>query len=140
MTDEAITPESKINCGKYWYGGPFATDQTGGHTSGHGNGCCEYDDVAGGVEEHRRVWDTDKFQIDRAHLVFAYIEDCDAFGTLVEIGYAAAKVKPVVIGFSEDMSHKAFGELWLCRMLAAKVYSGSAAGVWNEVARDWIVQ
>ena len=43
-----------------------------------------------------------KRQIDRAEIVFAYIDQDDCYGTLAEIGYAHAKEKDIVVVFSND--------------------------------------
>ena len=48
-------------------------------------------------------------QIDRAEIVFAYIDHDDCYGTLTEIGYAYAKGKDIVIIFSNDKLRK---EMW----------------------------
>ena len=123
-----INCDMAVDCGAFWYSGPFAIDHTGGHSSGHTS--CR--------KEHREIWDIDKFQIERADLILAYIDDNQAFGTLVEIGYASALGKPIALGFSERMSRQDYSELWLCRMAAAKVYWGPAEQIWREVQRDWI--
>lgn len=48
-------------------------------------------------------------QIDRAEILFAYIDCRDCYGTLAEIGYAYAKGKDVVIVFkNEDLKE----EMW----------------------------
>lgn len=117
-----------VDCGAFHYSGPFILYGAGGHVSGH----TPY------KEEHQNTWDIDKRQIERADLIVAYLDDTQAFGTLVELGYAAALGKPIALGFSEQMKSRDYNELWLCRMTAAKVYWGSAAQVWNEVRHDWI--
>ena len=107
-----------LDFGEFFYGGPFAV---------------------GAGTDHREIWDLDRALIDGADLILAYIRDCEAFGTLVEIGWAAARGKPVAIGFSDDLSSRAYRELWLCRMLAARIYFGSPAMVWRDFEDDWIM-
>ena len=45
------------------------------------------------------VFNICKRQIDRAEIVFAYIDQNDCYGTLAEIGYAHAKGKEIIIVF-----------------------------------------
>jgi hypothetical protein len=40
--------DAAIDCGLYWYGGPFVLDNAGGHTSGHAGD--------GDPDEHREIW------------------------------------------------------------------------------------
>ena len=123
-------PDFKIDCKTYWYGGPFALDSCSGHSSGH----------CGFAIEHQRIWDCDRHWIERADLVVAYLADLKAYGTLVEIGYAGANNKPIALGFSDDLGPRDYAELWLCRMLASKVYFGLPDLFWREVRRDWLRQ
>lgn len=123
-----------VDLGTFWYGGPFVCDDSGGHgPPGHGPYRKQY-------RLCQDIWDIDTFQIDRADLVVAYIDDMRAYGTLVEIGYAAAKNKTLLIGFfSEKLSFDDFMDLWLCRMPAARIYYGEPERVWSSIKRDWIL-
>lgn len=123
-------PDKIFDCGQFWYGGPFPNDITGGHTVGHGY----HEDH----DTHCDIWEVDTHQIERADLVVAYISDLHAYGTLVEIGYAAGKGKPIVLGFSDDLSFDEYMELWLCRMPAARIYRGTPEVVWQQIWSDWI--
>ena len=107
-----------LDFGEFFYGGPFAV---------------------GAGTDHREIWDSDRALIERADLILAYIRDREAFGALVEIGWAAARGKPVCIGFADELSARDYRELWLCRMLAARVYFGSPARVWRDFEEDWIM-
>jgi Nucleoside 2-deoxyribosyltransferase len=115
--------EFKIDCDAFWFGGPFVLDRRGGQQ---------------GAADHQQVWQLDQFWIERADLIFAYIDDLHAHGTLVEIGYAAARGKPVALAFSRDMARADYEELWLARMLAVKVYLGTPQEAWQQLAQDWI--
>ena len=139
---EAEDRDTMIDCDAFWYGGPFVMDNYGGHTSGH-TPRVEVTSIDGvrelpHPEEHQTIWDIDKFQIERADLIVAYIDDGEAYGTLVEIGYAAALGKPIALGFSETMKDDDYDELWLYRMSAAKVYWGTPKEVWARVRGDWM--
>jgi Nucleoside 2-deoxyribosyltransferase len=125
-------PSSRADCGSFWYGGPFVySGEDFEHVPGHVCYCHgEY------FTAHQEIWDIDRLLIEKADIVLAYLDDGQAYGTLVEIGYAAAKDTPVCIGFSDD--NRSYEELWLCRMPAAKVYFGSPDAVWREFSHDWI--
>jgi hypothetical protein len=122
-------PDETLDWGTFWYGGPFPKSNSG-HSDGHG--------YYNFWDDHRDVWDADAQQIARADLVVAYINDLHAYGTLVEIGFAAGKGKLIVLGFSDDLAFDDFMELWLCRMPAARVYRGTPEQVWWSIKRDWI--
>jgi hypothetical protein len=95
------------------YGGPTAISCDHGCSHGdttHGNayGC--------GVEIDERTADTEEGQsflvkrclrqIQESDGVFAFIDSLDCFGTLAEIGYAAAMRKPVQIVIDEALREK----------------------------------
>lgn len=63
-------------------------------------GCCGSGEKPPCTEEE--VLNICKSQIDRAEIVFAYIDCRDCFGTLAEIGYAHAKGKTIIIKFKDD--------------------------------------
>lgn len=119
----------EIDLGYFVYIGPFVVATSGGHSQGHGL----YPDA------HREIWDVDQCQIRHADLVVAWIEDAECFGTLCELGFAHGLNKPIALGFSTAMiDTEAYAELWLCRMLASKVYIGTPREFWAQVCRDWI--
>lgn len=69
-----------------------------------------------------------KRQIDRAEIVFAYIDERDCYGTLAEIGYAHAKGKDLVIVFSNECLKK---EMWFADKMQQR--SGNVSNRWiNE--------
>ena len=86
-----------------------------------------------------RIWDLDKSFIDRADLVVAYLQDTQAYGTLVEIGYAAGVDKPIALGFDPRMRRRDYDELWLSRMPASKIYWGTPTDFWRQVKRIWVL-
>jgi hypothetical protein len=133
--DQTIRSDRAIDCGSFWYGGPFYVDYTGGHCCGHLAGL---DRDWDSTDARRDIWDADTRMIQRANLFVAYIDDAEAYGTLVEIGYAAALQKYIVIGFSDTMKNSDYAQLWLSRMTAAKCYWGKPGDVWNQVKHDWI--
>ena len=62
----------------------------------------EWGGCMGDFYSRKDVLDICKFQIDKADIVFAYIDCGDCFGTLAEIGYAHAKGKTIVVQFAND--------------------------------------
>lgn len=50
-----------------------------------------------------------KNQIERAEILFAYIDCCDCYGTLAEIGYAHAYGKTIIIKFATEELQK---DMW----------------------------
>lgn len=61
-------------------------------------GCCGDGEVPFTEDEVVMIC---KAQIDKAEIVFAYIDCQDCFGTLAEIGYAHAKGKTIIIKFKD---------------------------------------
>jgi hypothetical protein len=118
-----LNPTVSVDFGTFFYGGPFIIDPAASESR----------------PDHQQIWwDADRSWIERADLIVAYIDDLHAYGTLVEIGYAAAKGKPIALGFSNNMAHVDYMELWLCRTPAAKIYRGTPKEVWREVQHDWV--
>jgi len=120
------------------YTGPFFTscDHGCGHAVGlHGCGapggdCGELSWEEGRKAQHRKeisIREHVRIQcaaaIRRSDLVFAWIDDLTAFGTLWEIGYAAASGKRVRIGYPPDAD---ISELWLSTVGAGVTCADSA--------------
>lgn len=57
-------------------------------------------------------------QIDRSDVVFTYIDDIDAYGTLTEIGYAKGKCYIYIVFKNKEIAKK----LWFAARFADKVY------------------
>ena len=69
-----------------------------------------------------------KRQIDRAEIVFAYIDEGDCYGTLAEIGYAHAIGKDITIVFSND---RLKADMWFVDKMQR--HSGNISSRWiNE--------
>jgi hypothetical protein len=106
-----------ISGGKLIYGGPFALACDHGcfHQSGHGllDAGCEYgdakdlDEVTGlhglcdGLTQEEAV-NRCLSQIRDCHAVHAYLDTISCYGTLVELGYAAAMAKPIYIYYADE--------------------------------------
>jgi hypothetical protein len=70
------------------------------------------------------VFNRSKQGIDEAQVVFAWIDDYEAFGTIWELGYADAQDKLVVIGCPFDIPNS--GELWFPLMSADWIINESS--------------
>lgn len=57
-------------------------------------------------------------QIEEADYVYAILDKCDAYGTIAEIGYAAALGKFVRVEFSQSLKEESVSEMWFCKMMA----------------------
>jgi hypothetical protein len=73
--------------------------------------------------------------ISQADLVFAWIDSADCFGTLVELGFAAAIKKAIVVAFSEAVD---FSEFWLAASYAHEVVVARTAG--EAWAKAWGIE
>ena len=121
------------------YVGPFSFYDE--FYSGHGRGHPGVSDGYSGVFHSRLVVDDCRKRIDTCDAVFAWIDSEDCYGTLVEIGYAAAKGKKIWIGHpprpsliqsqdeAPDQSFKGYdNELWYAFASADLVCEGKTAG------------
>jgi hypothetical protein len=125
-----IEPKTIARFRLFDYGGPFVIDQYSGHAVGHSGGDSEH---------HHRIWENDRYQIERCHLFVAWLQDLEGFGTLVEIGLASALGKPIALGFSKYLPREDFDELWFARAAAARVYvCATPSDFWRRVQADWI--
>ena len=129
-TETPVTTGTIVRFRAFDYVGPFTIDTASGHATGHADNLCG--------DNRRRVWEIDNHQIRRADLFVAYVEDLQAFGSLVEIGIASALRKPIALGLGDELSGEDLDELWFARAAASKVYRGSPARFWQQVCADWI--
>lgn len=121
-TTQLTTIENGV-CGGHDYVGPFF-DDCGGHGMGHGDnthgrglGSFALASFSRYGFSHRQgsVFMQCCIQIERADVVFAWIDDVSAHGTLVEIGYARALQKEIwVAGYPIE-------DLWFAFAAATQV-------------------
>ncbi len=50
--------------------------------------------------------------IKTSDVLFAHIDSTDCYGTLAEIGYAAALDKPIFLTFAKNLNHDLISDLW----------------------------
>jgi len=112
----SITGPFFISCDHGCYHGE------GSHGVGASDGGC-----MGHFFSRKDVLEICKQQIDRAEILFAYIDCCDCYGTLAEIGYAHAKGKDIVIVFSNPEIKK---EMWFVDTM--KRNTGIASLRWRK--------
>jgi nucleoside 2-deoxyribosyltransferase len=102
----------EVEIGRHTYVGPFfvGCDHRCGHgPKSHGVNSVRDNYCFDGFsnEEVRKICRT---KIDSADLVFAWINRSDAYGTIWELGYAAAKNKKIVVRWPIDFD---ISEMWL---------------------------
>jgi Nucleoside 2-deoxyribosyltransferase len=138
--EAALNPNFELDCGAFIMTGPFliSCDHGCSHgpgTHGAGIGCIE--DLNEPIRRRRRRIHTLSFQrIARADGVFAYIDAADCYGTLVELGYAHALGKPVVI-VADGLSRKEIDELWFARQCATAILRGSPHETFETALRSF---
>lgn len=113
--------------GSFWYGGPFFISCDHGCAHGPGrhaaSGSC-YDDGHDRLLSWRpKIWAANRALIERADRVFAYIDETDCFGTLIELGYAAALKKPLRVVFGRNVPIEKFDDMWMARECGGPGYS-----------------
>jgi Nucleoside 2-deoxyribosyltransferase len=110
--------------GSFWYGGPFFISCD--HGCAHGRGLHAASGSCGGygnlLETRSKIWAANRRLIERADNVFAYIDETDCFGTLIELGYAAALEKPLWVAFGRNVSIEKFDDMWMARECGGEGY------------------
>lgn len=123
-------PNYRIDQGAFYYGGPFfvACDHCCAH--GHANHGVGASGDAGcmsgfwGNENStpRRVFKVNRQRVARADIVFAYIDQLDCFGTMIELGMAAELGKDIAVCFDPQLSRSHIRDFWMARLCAVAVY------------------
>jgi hypothetical protein len=123
--DRALDETLTLDYGTFRYGGPFfvSCDHGCAHgPSSHGAsaGGCLYETAhrGGRLERLESIYRVNCARIRRADYIFAYINETDCYGTLIELGYAAALDKPISIGLGHDLKIEAYLDLWMTRECA----------------------
>ncbi|MBG0797561.1 nucleoside 2-deoxyribosyltransferase [Methylocystis sp. L43] len=131
-------PYHEVDCGDFAYVGPFFEDF--GHGAAHGPGThgaiAEYpleeelatvsvkersDAIAALKALRAFVFNANMSAIERADAIFAYVDELDCFGTLVELGHAFALAKPIFICLGPSLSEAEKGDLWFALEAATMV-------------------
>ena len=120
----------------YQYVGPFFVACSHGCAHGPnshgvigGEGCFE------SSMTQRWVISNNKSAIEKADLIFAYINATDCHGTLFEIGYASALGKRIIVAFAPEIDAADF---WFSSMQCKRVYNSVARGRLALVLREEI--
>lgn len=120
--------------GGFRYTGPFLIDEYQ-HSNGHSDVTVDCGHGYTEADEHARelVHNQSLKGIRECDVLFAWIDSCDCFGTLAEIGYAKALGKKILIAYKEtlvhdeeygyDYPHLEFdaGQLWFSAQMAERV-------------------
>jgi hypothetical protein len=138
---DLFNPDYVIDYESFLYGGPFFVSCDHGcfhGSNGHGvkNGGCGGGHELDGItpaELHKRIFDINFERLKRADIVFAYINERDCFGTLIEIGHAQSMEKSIVVLFGPKVKPDQF---WMaCER--AQVLRGEPRHLWPMVL-TWI--
>jgi hypothetical protein len=127
---------------EFFYGGPFfiSCDHGCAHgpaTHGAAFAGCLSDDAPLTPEETRSaIFNVSLARISRADLVFAYLNEADAFGTLVELGAAFSMGKPVFLLFGPDVTQKQREDMWFARM-GGVVLDGTIRSAFKKALETW---
>jgi hypothetical protein len=66
----------------------------------------------------QKIFAINLLRINRADYVFAFINEMDCYGTLVELGLASQAGKHITVAFGANLSDKDMRELWMVRQCA----------------------
>jgi len=123
----------------FYYGGPFfvrCNNGCGYQPMAHGSASC------GGFfrphERHPQILAINLERIRRADLVFAFINEVDCFGTLIELGAALRRPRPLVVSFGPDLLPAQRQELWMAECGATRIYEGSVETTWRQFATEFL--
>lgn len=88
------------------------------------------------VHARQQVFISDRERIRQADAVFAYIDRAEAYGTAIEIGFAHALGKPVLVGFPPGAPWRE--DMWFAAQASVgnqRGYVGSVEEVWEQFNR-----
>jgi Nucleoside 2-deoxyribosyltransferase len=138
--DRLFDPELTLDAGKFLYGGPFFISCDHGCAHGRGlhasaAGACD-GEVYDLLTRRTQIWEANRERIKRADGVFAYINETDCHGTLIEIGFAAALGKTVHVVFGRAVKLEDFDDMWMAREAAAPYPHGFCRHPWYGVVGE----
>lgn len=129
-----------VYTGPYTYGCDHGCSHTSDRgTRSHGDGdSIDYDCAVGG-HSFNHVYMRALDGIDKCDIFFAWIEDEECFGTILEIGYAKALGKHIVIAHKDDI--KPTGELWFAFQSAnCSFVADNASDAYKRTINDYADQ
>jgi hypothetical protein len=142
---DLFNPDYRLAFPAFYYGGPFfvSCDHGCGHRlNGHGAAfsCGEDGWETGSVateDRQSRIFKVNKARVAKADIIFAYINESDCFGTLIEIGEAAAQRKEIAVALGPDLSRDQIDDLWMAQLCATQpIYHGSAHEAFTRFATE----
>lgn len=122
----SITGPFFIACDHGCYHGN-GTHGVGAVNSLHSN---EWGGCMGNYYTRNDVFHICKRQIDKAEIMFAYINCRDCYGTIAEIGYAHASDKEIVIVFSSPELKE---EMWFIDKMQKRTGAASDEWIWKNL-------
>lgn len=128
--ESELTPEGLLRPidpppmkGRFVYAGPYFTSCDHGCSHGEGSHGLSTESACSGNPTRPNVVKTCLHMIDAADVVFAWIDDPMAYGTIAEIGYAVAKGKRVFVYMPEEIAQWQ-RDMWFAAHMAS--YSARA--------------
>jgi hypothetical protein len=123
----------------FYYGGPFFVrcDHGCSHAAtAHGTAEC------GGFFEpnelHPRILAINAERIRRADLVFAYINETDCYGTMIELGLAMGRPQPLAVCLGPDLTPEQRRELWMAAECGTRLYETTLESAWRQFASEFL--
>lgn len=117
--------------GRFDLVGPYFEDCWGGHGSDLGAGTHGVEDSS----RRRYVVARCKQAISIADIIFAWIDDLEAYGSLWELGYATGRVPIIVVAVSYGLH---LDDFWFATEHAQAHYvAPSASQAWDYFLCDW---
>jgi hypothetical protein len=143
--DQAFDLSYVIAKPEFDYVGPFfiACDHCCGHgpashgmgASGDKQGGCASIAFGNDNDTAGSVFAINYQRMQKADVIFAYINETDCHGTLIELGMAFAMGKRIVVAFGTALSDYDRKELWMARKCASMVTYGTPENTWNWFLR-----
>lgn len=137
-TDRVVLAEEPMVKDGFEYVGPYflsddhgcfhGENQHGLIDPGYADGVCMADAEFPQHLNRQTVLNSCLHWLELADVVFAWIDDDTAYGTLVELGYAAALKKTIFVAFDQKRS-----DLWFAQRIAMRwVIAADAEDAWRE--------
>jgi hypothetical protein len=122
-----------VLCDGIRYGGPFFSECKHARR-GHTKRCCT-EETPSAV--HHYIWHQNKGLIRNAQYVFAYINETDCFGTMMEVGMAASMRKDIVVCLGPSLSTNQQDDMWMLSMASTRPVWGNAARGFATAKQIW---
>jgi hypothetical protein len=116
-----LDAELTEDCGPFECVGPFFV--SGNHCS-HGDHGAEEGVFGSRLKhhQHRRIFEVNKIRLKRADVVFAFVEEADCYGTLIELGMANTLDIPIFLRLPLEQHE----DMWMAAEASTVVFPAGA--------------